>query len=106
MGHRHTQRGFTQQWYSEHCPDFIDKDSWPPNSPDLNPLNYHVWGAMLEKINDLKPKPRNLTELKAVLQTICNNLPDETIRKSVLTFRKRLKACIKAQGGHFKHSIN
>jgi len=29
-----------QQWLSdsEHCPDFIDKDSWPPNRPDLNPL--------------------------------------------------------------------
>ena len=28
--------------------DFIAKDEWPPNSPDLNPLDYHVWGAMLE----------------------------------------------------------
>ena len=96
----------TQQWLSEHCPDFIDKDSWPPNSPDLNPLDYHVWGAMLEKFNGLKLKPRNLTELKTALQTVWNNLPDETIRKSVLTFRKRLRACIKVQGGHFEHSIN
>jgi len=61
---------------------------------------------MLEKFNDLKPKPRNLTELKTALQTIRNNLPDETIRKSVLTFRKRLMACIKVQGGHFERSIN
>ena len=22
-----------------HSPDFIDKDAWPPNSPDLNPLD-------------------------------------------------------------------
>jgi len=27
------------------CTDFIAKDEWPPNSPDLNPLDYHVWGA-------------------------------------------------------------
>ena len=27
-----------------HSPDFIDMDAWPPNSPDLNPLDYHVWG--------------------------------------------------------------
>jgi len=20
-----------------HCPDFINTDAWPPNSPDLNP---------------------------------------------------------------------
>jgi len=38
----------TQEWLAKHCPDFIDKDSWPPNSPDLNPLDYCMWGAMLE----------------------------------------------------------
>jgi len=31
-----------------------------------------------------------------------NDLPDETIRKSVLSFRKPLTAYIKAEGGHFK----
>jgi len=34
-----------------HCPDFIDKDAWPPKSPDLNPLDYYVWGWMLDKFN-------------------------------------------------------
>ena len=24
-----------------HCPDFINKDAWPQNSPDLNPLDYY-----------------------------------------------------------------
>jgi len=24
-------------------------DEWPPNSPDRNPLDYHVWRAMLER---------------------------------------------------------
>jgi len=33
----------TQQWLAAHCPDFINKDAWPPNSPDLNPLDYRVW---------------------------------------------------------------
>ena len=31
---------FTQEWIAGHCYDFIDKNSWPPNSPDLNPLDY------------------------------------------------------------------
>jgi len=39
----------TQQWLAVHYADFIDKDSWPPNSPYINPLDYHVWGSMLEK---------------------------------------------------------
>ena len=32
----------TQDFLQMNCPDFIDKDEWPPNSPDLNPLDYHV----------------------------------------------------------------
>jgi len=39
----------TQQWLAARCPYFINKDAWPTNSPDLNLLDYHVWGWMLEK---------------------------------------------------------
>jgi len=24
-------------------PDFISPDQWPPNSPDMNPVDYKVW---------------------------------------------------------------
>jgi len=26
-------------------PAFISPDLWPPNSPDLNPVDYKVWGC-------------------------------------------------------------
>ena len=32
------------------CPDFSAKDQWPPNSPDLNALDYHVWGQCWKPI--------------------------------------------------------
>jgi len=39
----------TQNWLRTNCLDFTAEDQWPPNSPDLNPLYYHVWGgAMLD----------------------------------------------------------
>ena len=43
----HTARQ-TQGWLRANCTDFIAKDQWPPNSPDLNPLDHLVWGAMLQ----------------------------------------------------------
>jgi len=61
---------------------------------------------MLEKFSELKPKPQNVAELKKALLTIRDDLPNETVRKSVLRFRKRLAACIKADGKHFEHSLN
>jgi len=39
-----------------------------PNSPDINPLDYHVWGAMLEKFQKLNLKPQNVSDLKLALQ--------------------------------------
>ena len=37
---------------------FIGKDKWPPNLPDLNPLDYHVRGAMPERYKSLQPNRR------------------------------------------------
>ena len=39
----------TQNWLWADCPDFIANDQWPSNSPDLNPLDYHVWEAILQQ---------------------------------------------------------
>ena len=46
-----------QDWLEQHCPDFIKKDEWPPNSLELNSLDFHVWGAMLEN-QAYNPKPK------------------------------------------------
>ena len=93
----------TQEWLGEHCLEFTDKDSRPPNSPDLNLLDCCVWGSMLEELSKLNPKPQNTSELNIVLQTIWDKLPDETIRKAIIGFHKRLNASISASGAHFEH---
>ena len=95
----------TQQWLAAHCPDFINKDAWPPNSLDLNPLDYHVWGWMLEKYKCLNPQPKNISELKTALLKIWDDLPQDAVKKSITSFRKRLRACINTGGGHFEHSL-
>ena len=73
------------------------------NSPDLNPLDYHVWGAMLERYHKLQPKPKTIAELKAALQSIWDDMPQAPINKAIKNFTKRLKACVQANGGHFEH---
>jgi len=57
------------------CSELIGKDEWPPNSPDLNPLDYHVWGAMFERYKSFSTQPENIDELKKVLQLIWDQLP-------------------------------
>ena len=58
------------------------------NSPELNPL--YVWGVMLERYKTFQPKPNTIDELKKVLQTIWDDLPQNSINKAVLSFMKRL----------------
>jgi len=29
---------------------FIEPQMWPPNSPDLNPVDYAVWGALQQQV--------------------------------------------------------
>ena len=31
-------------------PDFISPNQWPPNSPDMNPVNYKIWAVMQERV--------------------------------------------------------
>ena len=95
-----------QTWLQQQCRDLIGKAEWPPNSPDLNPLDFCVWGIMLERYERYSPRPRNISELKTALQVIWDSLPLEVIQKAVLSFRKRLQACIESGGGHFEYLLS
>ena len=76
----------TQDFLQRYTPDFIIKDEWPPNSPDLNPLDYYVWGDMLERYNSLSPKPTDVEQLKQVLQTMGLNFPRLPFRRQYARF--------------------
>ena len=44
----------TVQLLQMETPEFIASDLWPPNSPDLNPVDYKVWGLMQERVTKLQ----------------------------------------------------
>uniref|UniRef100_A0A914X0E5 Transposase n=1 Tax=Plectus sambesii TaxID=2011161 RepID=A0A914X0E5_9BILA len=41
----HTHQ-LSQEWFQDNFPSFLDKGRWPPNSPDLNPLDYCIWDEL------------------------------------------------------------
>ncbi len=43
-------------------PDFIAPDIWPPNSPDLNPVDYRIWGLLQERV--YRTPAHDVTELR------------------------------------------
>jgi len=98
------QDGDTGTWCDANAR--VASRSFAPKSPDLNPLGYYVWSAMLEEFSKLNRKPQNITELKIVLQMILDKLPDETIRKAIIGYRKQLNAYVSAGGAHFEPIVN
>jgi hypothetical protein len=65
----HSSR-LAMEWIEQRCPDVVKKDEWPSNLPDLNLLDYHVWGAMLKKFKAFTPRTINKTLFMAVLEAI------------------------------------
>jgi len=53
-------------------PDFVAPDLWPPNSPDLNPVDYVIWSIVLPAYNKAK-KYKNRSRFYIV--TITKVLP-------------------------------
>jgi len=51
---------------------------------------------MLEHYKTLHPRPKNIEELKHVLQIIWKQLPQVSINKAIVIFTKRIRACLKA----------
>jgi len=61
---------------------------------------------MLEKYKAYKPKPTNKAELKTVLDSIWEELPQDYLDLAVLAFGKRLQARVQAEGSHFEHLLS
>jgi hypothetical protein len=55
---QHTAR---EKLLQRETPSFIPPTQWPPNSPDLNPVDYAIWGIMKQKV--YRTKTSNLEEL-------------------------------------------
>ena len=82
-------------------PKFWAKGEWPPNSPDLNPLDYFCWGVFPARSN--KKKPTCLDSLKLAIRQSLDEMPLEMAHRAIGGFGKRVRMCIRADGGTFKH---
>ena len=41
----------SQEWCAKHWHCFFEKDHWPPNSSDLNPLDYIIWHELAHQVH-------------------------------------------------------
>lgn len=95
----HTSK-MTQEWLKKKNSSFLDKNLWPPSSPDINPLDFCLWSVLEDKA--CKKNYKNVDDLKRGLKAAWADLSIETVRAAVDAVPKRLRAIIRAKGGHIE----
>lgn len=88
----------TQNWLEKNVPKFIPWTSWPSSSPDLNPLDYSVWGILQARA--CAKTHTSIDALKADLNKAWRGISQNVIRAACMSFRKRLCLVVKAKGGY------
>ena len=74
---------------------------WAPHSPDLNPLDFWLWGAAKGSV--YADKPATLTQLKRNVAGYMERVSHETLRKVGVNFGVRVKACLNRGGAHIEN---
>ena len=95
--------GNTVEFLSRNTPDFISPLLWPPSSPDLNLMDYEVWGVLQQRV--YRSKIRDVDHLKQRLIEEWRCFYQNIIDRAVRQWRVRLRACVRANGDHFEHKL-
>jgi len=80
--------------YLQHAtPDFISPDLWPPNSPDLNPVDYKILGCLQDRV--YQKRIRDVNQLKQHLVDVWSDFGQTVIDRAIDEWRMRLQACVR-----------
>lgn len=100
----HTSK-VSQEYLEEATPEFIEKNDWPPQSPDCNPMDYAIWDSLKEKVYQGQREKLTEEQLKARILASWEQIPLEEIRKSISAWKKRLRLVAEEDGGHIEHRL-
>lgn len=89
-----------QNWLSDNVDMFWSKEFWPPNSPDLNPLDFYVWSVVVRITN--KSRHPNVASLRASIEAAFADMDRASLKRACDRFRPRMEAVIRAEGGYIE----
>ncbi|XP_059079978.1 uncharacterized protein LOC131878096 [Tigriopus californicus] len=86
-----------QVWMAENM-KFWPKDFWPPQSPDLNPLDFSIWWHVESKA--CRTRHNNIKDLKNSVNQYWKTMRKSYVINVCKSFRRRLENVLEANGGH------
>ena len=71
----------TVEYLRQATPEFISSDLWPPNSPDLIPVGYKIWGCVQKRFFQ---KPiRDVDQLKQRLVEVWSDVQQTVVDAAI-----------------------
>ena len=80
------------------------KNFWPANSPDLNPLDFYLWGRLRDDVYS-HGRPSNKEELKERIENAIESITNEELLSAVCGVLDRCLLLRENGGGHFEHLL-
>jgi len=88
-------------WLQQRFPDRLISrrcdPQWSPHSPDLNPLDFYLWGYLKDRVYG--NNPQTIPDLKAAIRVI----PREECRRVIENFAHWIQMCLQHQGAYVEH---
>jgi hypothetical protein len=78
--------------------------NWPARSPDLNPLDFFLWGHV-KNVVYRHPIDTEEQQLKGRIQEAFATITPEMVRNSKRSLLRRARLCLQMNGGHFEHLL-
>lgn len=102
----HTARNvldYLDKTFNGHFISFRTHQEWPPHSPDLNPLDFFLWGYLKDKV--YTPAPSTKQELKASIRREIRLISTFTLESVIRNFSERIQLVKRQNGRHLEHIL-
>lgn len=95
---KHTSRK-AKDWMEQNDITLLD---WPPQSPDLNPIE-HLWQHIKSQLCQYETPAKGVWEIWERVAEVWNDIEPEVCQKLIESMPRRVEAVIKAKGGNTKY---
>ncbi len=93
------ESGKAKKWMEDHNISLLD---WPPQSPDLNPIE-HLWKHIKSELTKYPTQPKGDWEIWERVAEVWDKIRPEVCQNLIESMPRRVQAVIKAKGGHTKY---
>lgn len=78
--------------------------TWPPRSPDLNVLDFFVWGYIKNFIEHRRDGTEN--EVREEIIAAFNTITPEMAHRATRNIIRRAQLCVQERGRHFEQLLH